>query len=667
MDKSELEKVREKVLALRREIEEHNYRYHVLDQPVIDDHRFDRMMRELQELEETYPELQDPNSPTRRVGGEPLPAFENLEHKVPMLGLDNAFSEEELVDFDSRVRKLTGLVEIEYHCELKIDGLAVSLQYEQGVFKQGATRGDGYVGEDITHNLRTIRQLPLYLPESPDLEVRGEVYMNREDFARLNREREEQGLLTFANPRNAAAGSVRQLDPRLAAARPLRLFVYGLGEHSLSFSRQSELLDYLYRLRLPVNSHRAVCKGPEEIRDYCRRWREKRKELPYETDGIVIKLDDLELQKDLGYTARSPRWAIAYKYPPEEKLTTVLDILVNVGRTGTITPVAVLEPVTLSGTTVRRASLHNEDMIAEKEIMIGDRVLVHKAGEIIPEVLKVVKERRTGEEKSFTMPRQCPSCNSEAVRLSGEAARRCLNPSCPAQLVEKLVHFASRRAMDIDGLGPAMAELLFNHDLVGDVGDIYYLKVEELEKLPRTAEKSARNLVDAIEKSKNNPLRRLIFGLGIRFVGEKAARQLAEHFGTLGRLRRATEEELTAIEEVGPKMAEAIVQFFNTPETEPVLDKLERAGVNFSEPTVETAEELDGKVFVFSGALEEYTREEAASLVESRGGRVSSSVSKKTDYLVAGADPGSKLEHARELGVEVINEEEFKKISGQLT
>ncbi len=663
MDRSELDKVREKVLALRREIEEHNYRYHVLDQPVIEDQKFDRMMRELQELEEAYPELQDANSPTRRVGGEPLPSFENLEHKVPMLGLDNAFSEEELVDFDSRVRKLTGLVEIEYHCELKIDGLAVSLQYEQGVFKRGATRGDGYIGEDITYNLRTIRQLPLYLPESPDLEVRGEVYMNREDFARLNLDREEQGLLTFANPRNAAAGSVRQLDPRLAAARPLRLFVYGLGEHSLPFSRQSELLDYLYKLHLPVNPHRAVCKGPEKIIDYCRQWREKRKELPYETDGIVIKLNDLDLQKDLGYTARSPRWAAAYKYPPEEKFTTILDIRVNVGRTGTITPVAVLEPVTLSGTTVRRASLHNEDMIAEKEIMIGDRVLVHKAGEIIPEILKVAKEQRTGEEKPFTMPRQCPSCSSEAVRLSGEAARRCLNPSCPAQLVERLVHFASRRAMDIDGLGPAMAELLFNENLVSDVGDIYYLTVEELVKLPRTAERSAQNLVDAIEKSKSNPLRRLIFGLGIRFTGEKAAHLLAEHFGTLERLRRATEEELTAIEEVGPKMAEAIVQFFKTPETGPVLDKLERAGVNFSEPTVETAEELAGKVFVFSGVLEEYTRDEAASLVESRGGRVSSSVSKKTDYLVAGAEPGGKLERARELGVEVINEEEFKKIA----
>ncbi len=663
MAKAELDKAKEKVLSLRREINEHNYHYHVLDQPLIDDQKFDRLMRELQQLEEAFPDLQDPDSPTRRIGAKPLQAFDSLEHKVPMLGLDNAFSEEELADFDARVRKLTKLDYVEYFCELKIDGLAVSLQYEQGVFKRGSTRGDGYTGEDITQNLRTIRQIALQLPESLTLEVRGEVYINKRDFEKLNRQREEQGLLVFANPRNAAAGSLRQLDPRLTAARPLRIFLYGLGEHNLQLSCQSDLFDFLEKLQLPVNPHRKTCRGLEEVWDYCLRWRDKKLELPYEIDGVVVKLNNLEMQKALGNTARSPRWAIAYKYPPEEKMTRVLDIRVNIGRTGAITPVALLEPVTLSGTTVQRASLHNEDLITEKEIMIGDTVVVRKAGEIIPEVLKVVKEKRTGTESEFKMPRHCPSCGSDTVRLSGEAARRCLNLACPAQLVEKLVHFASRRAMDIEGMGPALAELVFNSGLVRDVGDLYYLKVEQLTGLPRMAEKSAENLLRAINKSKGNPLRRLLFGLGIRFVGEKAARLLAERFGTLDRLREASEEELIGVEEIGPKIGEAVVRFFYTAETGPVLDKLKQAGVNLTEPVIQKADEaLAGKVFVFSGSLRDFTRDEAAALVEERGGRVGSSISKKTDYLVVGDEPGSKLSKAREIGVEVIDEAGFKEL-----
>ncbi len=666
MDNPDLEKIKERITALRREIEEHNYRYHVLDQPLIDDQTFDQLMRELQELEQKYPELQDPDSPTMRVGSEPLPAFESLGHKVPMLGLDNAFNEQELHEFDARVRRLIGLEEVEYLCELKMDGLAVSLQYEEGVFMRGATRGDGYTGEDITQNLRTIRQIPLQLPEPVTLEVRGEIYINKAAFEQLNRQREEQGLPLFANPRNAAAGSVRQLDPRLAAARPLRIFVYGLGEHSLDKSTQKELLDYLQSLRLPVNANHEVCSGPGQAWEYCLKWQEKRHELPYETDGVVIKVNRLELQKSLGFTARSPRWAIAYKYPPEEKTTKVLDIQVNVGRTGAITPVAILEPVTLSGTTVQRASLHNEDFVTAKDIRIGDTVSIHKAGEIIPEILGVLKEKRTGEEKKFTMPRGCPSCSSETYRLGGEAALRCLNPTCPAQLVEKLVHFASRRAMDIEGLGPAAAEMLYREGLVKDVGDLYYLRPEQLVGLERMADKSAANLIEALEKSKENPLRRLIFGLGINFVGEKAARLFAEKFGHLDLLRQASEEELTAIPEIGPKIAEAVVSFFRMPETGPVLDKLEKAGVNFSEPVAreegEKALPLAGKTFVFSGALEEFTRDEAAALVEELGGNVTSSVSKKTDYLVAGEDPGSKLEKARALGVEILDEPGFKEV-----
>ncbi len=663
MGRSEPEEARKRAESLRRAINEYNYYYHVLDQPKVDDWKFDQMMHELERLEEEYPGLQDPDSPTRRIGGEPLESFETLDHRVPMLGLDNAFNEEDLIGFDNRVRKLSGLDCVEYFCELKIDGLAVSLQYEEGIFKRGSTRGDGYTGEDITHNLRTIRQIPLKLPENLTLEVRGEVYINKKDFERLNRYREEQGLMLFANPRNAAAGSLRQLDPRLAAKRPLKLFLYGLGDHSLELSCQSELLDYLEKLQLPVNPNRTICRGPEEVYEYCRRWQTEKLELPYEIDGIVIKVNDLALQKELGNTARSPRWAIAYKYPPEEKPTRVLDIEVNIGRTGAITPVALLEPITLSGTTVKRASLHNEDFIAEKGIKIGDTVIVHKAGEIIPEVLKVMEDRRTGREKEFKMPGHCPSCNSETVRLSGEAAMRCLNPSCPAQLVEKLVHFSSRRAMDIEGLGPAVAEAVFNSGLVRDVGDLYYLTAEELAGLPRMAEKSAGNLVEAIAGSRENPLRRLLFGLGIRFVGEKAARLLAARFGTLDRLREAEEEELTRVEEIGPKIGEAVVQFFNTAETGPVLEKLRKAGVNFEEPTVEAiSEDLAGKTFVFSGALDSFTRDEAAALVEEKGGRASSSISRKTDYLVAGEDPGSKLEKARRLDVRVIDEEEFKKM-----
>jgi len=669
MSSSDLEKARERVTLLRREIDEHNYRYHVLDQPLIDDQSFDQLMRELQELEQKYPELQDPDSPTMRVGGEPLPAFEPLEHKVPMLGLDNAFNEQELHDFDGRVRRLTGLDRIEYLCELKMDGLAVSLQYENGIFMRGATRGDGYTGEDITQNLRTIRQIPLQLPEPVTLEARGEIYINRAAFEQLNRQREEQGLPVFANPRNAAAGSVRQLDPRLAAARPLRIFLYGLGEHNLDQNSQAGLLAYLDQLRLPVNPNYALCTGPDQVWEYCLKWQDKRHDLPYETDGIVIKVNRLELQKNLGSTARSPRWAIAFKYPPEEKATRVLDIRVNVGRTGAITPVAILEPVTLSGTTVQRASLHNEDFIAEKGVRIGDTVSVHKAGEIIPEILGVIKDKRTGDEKEFQMPRKCPSCSSDTFRLSGEAARRCLNPSCPAQLVEKLIHFASRRAMDIEGLGPALAEMLYREGLVEDVGDLYYLRSEQLTGLERIAEKSASNLVAAIEKSKGNPLRRLIFGLGINFVGEKAARLFAEKFGHLDRLRTAEEEKLISIPEIGPKIAEAVVNFFRMPETGTVLEKLEQAGVNFTEPAGPDREEesahLAGKTFVFSGILEDYKREEAAALVEARGGKVSSSISKKTDYLVVGKEPGSKLDKARDLGVEILSEDRFKEVVRQ--
>ncbi len=665
MAERELRIAEERAGELRREIDRHNYNYHVLDSPEISDAEFDALMSELVKLEEEYPVLKSGDSPTMRIGGEPLAAFSILEHKRPMLGLDNAFNEDELTAFTSRVGRLSGLEEIEYLCELKIDGLAVSLQYEKGLFARGATRGDGTRGEDITANLRTIRQLPLRLPEPLTLEVRGEAYFTRSDFEKLNRERSSGELPLFANPRNAAAGSLRQLDPRLAAERPLRLFIYGSGENSLKIETQGQLLQRLKDLQLPVNPYHALCGSGEEVTAYCRRWDEERRSLDYDIDGVVVKVNDIELQERLGATARSPRWAIAFKYPPEEKMTKVLDILVNVGRTGAITPVAVLDPVTISGSTVQRASLHNEDMLREKGVMIGDTVLIRKAGEIIPEVVKVIREKRDGNEKEFRMPKRCPSCGSKTVRLSGEAALRCINPTCPAQLVERIVHFASRRAMDIEGLGPAVAELLYEHDMVRDVGDLYYLQKEELARLPRMAEKSAANLVQAIEKSKENPLNRLLHGLGIRFVGERAAALLANSFSSLEKLASASMEELTAVDEIGPRIAEAVILFFKNEQTGIVLEKLKNAGLNFQ--ALKTSEKgggdrLSGKAFVFSGGLETYTRDEAAALVRAQGGRVSSAVSGKTDYLVAGSDPGSKLQKARDLGVEILDEAAFKQL-----
>lgn len=663
----ERERAEKRAAELRRQLEEHNYSYHVLDQPVIDDAQFDGMMRELIELERRYPELRTPESPTQRVGGEPLPGFAQVLHGVPMLGLENAFNEDELREFDGRVRRTLNLSTVDYFCELKMDGLAVSLKYENGRFVQGATRGDGSTGEDITQNLRTIKQLPLRLPEAVTVEVRGEVYISREDFEAMNRERQQRSEPLFANPRNAAAGSLRQLDPRITAGRPLRIFLYGVGRHELAITRQSELLNRLKELHFPVNPHPQICPGIDHVFEFCRSWEERRHTLPYEIDGIVIKVNGLEQQQALGSTSRSPRWAVAFKYPPEEKMTRVLDIRVNVGRTGAITPVAVLEPVFLSGSTVQRASLHNEDVLVEKEVLIGDTVVIRKAGEVIPEVVRVIRDKRSGNERRFAMPVHCPSCGAAVQRLPGEAARRCQNPACPAQVVERLVHFASRRAMDIDKMGPAVAELLWKEGLVRDVGDLYYLQAGQLEPLERLAEKSAANLVEAIDGSRSNPLRRLLFGLGIRFVGERAARLLAEHFREMERLQEASFDELTAIPEIGPKIAEAVIQFFSEPATGELLEKLRQAGVNFSEPDPGAEQRnLEGLTFVFSGGLKRSTREEAAALVEERGAKAASSVSKKTDYLVAGSDPGSKLQKARELGVTVIDEEAFIKLLNEI-
>lgn len=657
-----LEQARERAQTLRREIADHDYRYYVLDSPLITDAQYDQLLRELLAIEKQYPELVTPDSPTQRVGGKPREGFVTVAHRTPMLSLANAFGEEELRDFDRRVRAALPGEKVEYVVELKIDGLAVSLWYENGLFIRGATRGDGETGEDITPNLKTIPAIPLRLRETvPALEVRGEVYMTKEAFLKLNEAREEAGEPPFANPRNAAAGSLRQLDPAVTAARKLNIFVYGLGFwEGKDLSEHAASLQWLGELGLPVNRHFRVFGDMAEVIAYCTRWQQERFDLPYATDGMVIKVNSLDQQARLGATMKSPRWAIAYKFPAEEAKTMVKDIILRVGRTGVLTPTAVLEPVRLAGTTVTKATLHNEDMIKEKDVRVGDTVLVHKAGDIIPEVISVVKEARTGREKVFVWPERCPECGSRVIRPAGEAAVRCPNVACPARLREGLIHFVSRAAMDIMGLGPAILGQLLDKGLVRDPADLYQLRYEDLVNLERMGPKSSQNLLDAIAASKTNPLHRLLFALGIRHVGERAAKILAERFGSMERLSRASFEELVAIPEIGPKIAESVVDFFATEKNRDLIQKLAAAGVNMQEEKAPVqAKPLAGKLFVLTGTLSRYTRQQAQELIEGLGGRVTSSVSKKTDYVVVGEDPGSKYEKAVALGVPVLREEDF--------
>lgn len=656
------EEISSRMQKLVSRIEEHAHRYYVLDNPVITDGEYDLLMRELGDLEKNYPHLKTPDSPTERIGGQPLPYFSTVEHTVPMLSLDNAFGFSELYDFNRRAMQGEDSSGIGYATELKIDGLAVSLRYEEGRLVRGATRGNGFQGEDITANIKTVRQVPLRLPQPVSIEVRGEVFIDRNDFNRLNHERSEQDLPLFANPRNAAAGSLRQLDPRIAARRPLKIFVYGAVGYDIALPTHLELLQFLEDLRFPVNPYRLYCEEIEEVIAYCSRWQELKNILPYDIDGIVVKVNSIASQDILGNTSRSPRWAIAYKFPAEEISTRIIDIVVNVGRTGAITPVAILEPVLLAGSTVQRASLHNEDYLRSKEILIGDTVIVRKAGDIIPEVVRVLKEKRSGDEVKFDMPSRCPSCGTPLKRLPEEAAWRCLNPSCPAQVLERIVHFASRSAMDIEGLGPAVAYNLLQSKLVKDVGDLYYLKEKksELLDLERMAEKSSMNLLEAIEKSKGNPMHRLLHGLGIRFVGERVARILSENFRDMDILAAASIDRVASIDEVGPKIAMAVNAYFAQEETRDLLERMKTAGVNFKEPSLPlAASELEGKIFVFTGTLPSLSREEAKRLVEEKGGRVTNTLSKKTNFLVAGDKPGSKLERAGSYGIRIIGEEEL--------
>jgi DNA ligase (NAD+) len=664
-----LEEAKRRVEELREIIEEHNYRYHVLDDPAVSDEQYDAWMRELVELEQAFPELASPDSPTQRVGGEPLPNFDKVEHLTPMLSLGNAFNEEDLREFDERVRKAAGVRPVRYVCELKIDGLAVSLRYRDGRFERGATRGDGTIGEDITQNLKTIRSLPLRLKRPLTLEVRGEAYMPRSAFERLNAEREQKGEPLFANPRNAAAGSLRQLDPRLAAERTLDLFVHGLGhlEGELP-NTHTESMQLLSELGFKVNPERETVDGIDGVIDYVNRWRERRPELPYDIDGVVVKVDDLALREEMGTTAKSPRWAIAYKFPAEEAVTILRDIELSVGRTGVVTPTAILDPVRLAGTTVKRASLHNEDIIREKGLMLGDHVIIKKAGDIIPEVVAVITDRRTGDEKPFSMPEHCPECESRLVRLEGEVALRCINPQCPAQTREGIIHFVSRGAMNIEGLGEKVVTQLFEKGLVRGVADLYYLKKEDLVALERMGEKSASNLLAALEASKENSLERLLFGLGIRFVGAKAAKVLARHYLHIDRLMEATEEELTSLDEIGPKIASSVVTYMAKPEVRETIERLKAAGVNmeYKGADAETAGEavsedspFAGKTVVLTGTLSSMSRSEAATLLESLGATVTGSVSKKTDLVIAGEKAGSKLDKAQKLGVPVWDEAAF--------
>lgn len=643
-------------------LNQYNYEYHVLDQPSVPDVEYDRLMRELLEIEEKFPELKSPDSPTQRVGGEVLDMFEKVQHQSQMLSLGNAFSEQDLLDFDRRIRQAVG-DDFSYVCELKIDGLAVSLRYEKGLFILGSTRGDGSIGENITANLRTIRSIPLRLNEEVSMEVRGEAFMPKHSFETLNKRRAEKEEEAFANPRNAAAGSLRQLDPRIAASRNLDVFLYGMSDPGeTGVVSHSEALDVLDKLGFKTNRERKTCATIQEVIKYVHHWTNERPNLSYDIDGIVIKVDSLTQQQQLGTTAKSPRWAIAYKFPAEEVITTLKEIELSVGRTGVVTPTAILEPVRVAGSTVQRASLHNEDLIREKDIRIGDQVVVKKAGDIIPEVVNVLADRRTGEEVEFHMPTNCPECESELVRLEGEVALRCINPKCPAQIREGLIHFVSRTAMNIDGLGEKVISQLFSESLIHDVADIYKLTYEQLIQLERMGEKSVHNLLQAIEASKENSLEKLLFGLGIRHVGSKAAKTLAQQFDTIDNLQKAMHEELTAINEIGEKMADSVVAYFEQEEVHELMEELKTAGVNmeYKGPKPILAENaasiFAGKTIVLTGKLEKLTRNEAKEKIEVLGGNISGSVSKKTDIVIAGEDAGSKLKKAQELGIEVWDE-----------
>jgi len=664
--------VKKEIEELREKLRYHEYRYYVLDDPEISDAAYDRMMNRLKELETAHPELVTADSLTVRVGGAPREGFSTVRHARPMLSLDNAFSYEALRDWDKRVREGSGREKIEYIAEHKFDGLSISLQYEDGVLVRGVTRGDGTTGEDVTPNVKTIRSIPLRADAAvlkkiklrANFEVRGEVMMTKKAFEALNRRQEETGGKIFVNARNSAAGAVRVLDPAITAARRLDFFAYYLlVDGKVPFARHSESLQALKQLRFRASDDWKLCSGIEAVTAYCEDWDAKRERLAYEIDGVVVKANSIGIQNELGFTSKAPRWAIAYKYPARQETTVVNDIIVQVGRTGALTPVAVLEPVQVGGVTVSRSTLHNMDEIERLGLQIADTVLIERAGEVIPHVLKVVKEGKG--RKPFRMPKHCPECGSTIHHVEGEVAYRCVNAACPAKRKESILHFAGRHAMNIDGLGDKIVDQLVDKGMVKDVADLYTLKEDAVAELERMAEKSAQNLLEEIEASKKNSLARLIYALGIQFVGERTGQLLAEHFSSLEELAAAKEEELEEVPEVGPKVAASIVEFFSEAANRQLIKKLNKLGVH---PTAEKravkSQKLAGKSFVFTGGLANRSREEAGEIVQQHGGKVSGSVSKKTDYVVVGTDPGSKYDKAKELGLTILSESEFEKLLG---
>ena len=667
-----VDQVAARVAELRREIEYHNYRYYVLDDPAITDSEYDRLFRELLELEKEYPELASPDSPTQRVGAEPQERFKKVRHYRPMLSLANAFDEDELRAFHKRIRNLLEVDDIDFVTELKIDGNAVALTYEEGRLVRGATRGNGLVGEDITANLKTIRTIPLRLRESGAsqrlVEVRGEAYLPISAFNRINEEREKAGETLFANPRNAAAGALRQLDPQVTAARPLAFFAYAVGYIEGAGSRtQAEALERLGDWGFPVNPHYRRQPGIEEVIDCCREWQQKRDSLDYEIDGMVVKVNNLEYQERLGVVSRDPRWAVAYKFPGQLATTRLLEIRINVGRTGALNPYAVLEPVRLSGVTIRNATLHNEDDIRRKDIRTGDMVIIKRAGDVIPQVVGPVREKRTGSETEFFYPAECPVCRAAVVREEGDAMAYCSNRRCPAQRLESLIHFASQGAMDIRGLGPQTLEKMLELCLIEDAAGLYSLTREQLGRLPGFKDKSIGNLLASIEQSKSQPFHRVLFALGIRHVGESIAELLSSAFGDVLALKKATEAEISAVPGIGPEIAASVKRYFEDAENCRHIERLRGAGLHLRADSLPTARPgpLEGKTFVISGTLPTLSRREATELIEMHGGKVISSVSSKTGYLLVGEDAGSKLQKARELSVAQITEEQLRKMVGR--
>lgn len=658
-----MEDLKSRVKELHQLLHRYNHEYHVLDNPTVPDSEYDQLLHELISIEEKHPELKTDDSPTVRVGGPPLSQFEKINHDTPMLSLGNAFNEEDLRRFDQRVREKVD--NVRYTCELKIDGLAVSLKYVNGRFVQGLTRGDGTTGENITENLKTIHAIPLTIKEPLSIEVRGEAYMPRKSFVSLNEQKEQNGEQLFANPRNAAAGSLRQLDSKLTAKRKLDIFLFSVNDLTeIEADSQSEALNNLDELGFKTNKERETFDDIEGVLSFISKWTEQRNNLSYDIDGIVIKVDDLSQQEELGFTQKSPRWAIAYKFPAEEVLTILTDIELSIGRTGVVTPTAILEPVKVAGTTVSRASLHNEDLIHEKDIRIGDKVVIKKAGDIIPEVVKSIVDERSEDSEVYHMPTHCPSCEHELVRIEGEVALRCINPKCSAQLVEGMIHFVSRQAMNIDGLGDKIIEQLYQNDKIKDVADLYYLTKDDLLPLERMGEKKVNNLLTAIEASKEKSLEHLLFGLGVRHLGTKASRVIAEKYETIDRLFEVTIEDLTEIPDVGHKMAQSLVTYMENDDIKVLIDKLKQKNVNMTYTGIKQSEieghpDFTGKTFVLTGKMTEMTRPEATKVIQSLGAKVTGSVTKNTDVVIAGEDAGSKLEKAEKLNIEVWSEEDW--------